>query len=432
MVVARRNATAALLLLLFLLPRLAAAQEGAPSDAAPAAGTTSPAQWKLMLQVDQQHDGSLSEDELFMISRSLLVSLQDSLKGITFVASPERTRPALESHLGKLAESVSANGWLWVQLSVEAATTRLRVKSYDLTSGRTTITQGISREGRLTVFDLPFEKWQDLAGLVKDAYPVTPSSAITPGQRSALLEVKALPGSSVGIPGTPPVTADSDGIAELTLSTPAEYTVTATLDGYHEAKTRLFLAEDRTVELEQKADSTWSVEASMQDFGYPGFSARWFPTPGLFWVRAGLTTYLLGLDLRSQGSDSTDTGSVISSNPLTNISVAAGIYFTPKDRLFRGYAEAEIFLRVFHPPDITPRLEPVSGGGFRLAVGTELAPWAPQGAFFLEYTPTVYLTGLQSLFKASLGQYDIPPGWLFPPGAAINLLTFRVGYRWFL
>jgi hypothetical protein len=387
----------------------------------------------LMLHVDQQGNSGFSENELLMISRSLHIALQGKLKGMTIVESPESTPPASPDHLTGLAVDAGASAWLWVDISADRDSTRLRLRSFDVSRNQPGIDQPLQRGERLTVFGLPFEKWDDVTGALLDAYPKA-AETIPPGVRqSAVLTLKALPGTRIVFAGTAAVvTADADGRAEITLASPAPYSLRATHAGYHDETRSLFLSEDREIELPQKADSAWAVEASLKDFGYPGFDAAWFYVPSFLWVKLGFTTYALGLNLQSQSSnDSGSGGSVFSSSPLTNLVLQAGIYITPKDRLFRLYGEAGAFLRIFHDPGWVPRLEPISWGGFQLALGTEILP-SHDGAFFLEYVPMVYFTPHSNLFQASIGTYNSPPGWIFTPAAAVNLLSFRAGYRWFL
>jgi hypothetical protein len=412
-----------LLAILLLSSPLLPAQETAPSARSPLT---------LMLHVDQQAGSAFSDNELFMISRSLLIALQGKLKGMTIVESPESSPPTIPDHLTSLAAAEGADAWLWVDISASTDSTRLRLRSFEISRQRQGIDQTIGREGKLSVFALPFERWIDVTDLMLGEYPSAAATVPPESPRSAAITVRALPGTRIVFSGVPAVTVDADGRAEITLGVPAPYSLRATRDGYHDETRSLFLSEDREIEIAQKADFAWTVEATLKDFGYPGFDAAWFYVPSFLWLRMGFTTYALGLNLQSQSSsDSGSAGSVFSSNPLTNLVLQAGIYITPKDRLFRMYAEAGAFLRIFHDPGWQLRLEPISWGGFQLALGTEILP-SHDGAFFLEYVPMVYFTPHSNLFRASIGTSDSAPGWIFTPAAAISLLSFRAGYRWFL
>jgi hypothetical protein len=418
-----RSSRGLLLLLLLFIPRLLPAQEEA---------TAAPAPLGMLLHVDQQEGAGYSDNELLMISRSLLIALQGKLKGMTIVESPQGTPTASPDQLTSQASAAGAEAWLWVEISADGDSTRLRVRVFDISRGQPGIDRAVDREGRLNVFGLPFEKWADLTDLLLGTYPAAAAAIPPEVPGSSVIMLKALPGTRIVLSGAPAVTVDADGRAEITLASPAPYSLRATRAGYHDERMNLFLTKNREIEIAQKANSVWAVEASLKDFGYPGFDAAWFYVPGLLWLRMGFTTYALGINLQGQSTSSSGgEGSVFSSSPLSNLILRAGVYLTPKDRLFRMYSEAGAFLRIFHDPGWMPRLEPISWGGFQLALGTEVSS-SRGGAFFLEYLPMVYFTPRPNLFQASLGTDNNPPGWIFTPAAAISLLSFRAGYRWFL
>ena len=152
------------------------------------------------------------------------------------------------------------------------------------------------------------------------------------------------------------------------------------------------------------------MEASLKDLGYPGFDVTRFLSPNLAWLRLGITTYGVGLALISQSSDQNgSSGSAFTSNPLTNVVFQGGIYLGPDDQLFRFYSGFGCFLRVLHAPGLPLQLEPISWGGFQVTVGTEIGR-TPTGRFFFEYTPMFYVVSMPSLFQASLGTGNTPPG----------------------
>jgi hypothetical protein len=428
MVVSQRHSGG--LLLLLLLPAMLFAQE----QAAPA-----PTHRTLLLHVDQQPGVGLSDSELFMVSRSLLTALQSSAQEtLTFVESPELAAPAASvpaataDHLTNLAKSVGADAWVWVQLAAEPAALRLRVRSFDLFDRQMTLDLSVGRERSLSVLDLPYEKWKDIVPPVLDAYQNAAGAAVSRARQTAVVTIRALPGTRIGARGGPAVTVDQDGFAQLTLASPAEYSLRAVLGGYGTETETLFLTASRKIDFDQKPSPQWAVEASLKDLGYPGFDLTRFLSPNMAWLRLGITTYGVGLALVSQSSDQNgSSGTVFTSNPLTNVVFQGGIYLSPDDQLFRFYYGFGCFLRVLHAPGLPVRLEPISWGGFQVTVGTEIGR-TPTGRFFFEYTPMFYSVSMPSLFQASLGTDNAPPGWIFVSGSAISLLSFRVGYRWML
>jgi hypothetical protein len=76
-------------------------------------------------------------------------------------------------------------------------------------------------------------------------------------------------------------------------------------------------------------------------------------------------------------------------------------------------------------------LDPISAWGVRMLFGAEIPGPSRNGAF-LEWTPTLYLSGDSSIFAAAMGSGSAAPGWFFLQGGVMNILSFRVGYRWYL
>ena len=74
-------------------------------------------------------------------------------------------------------------------------------------------------------------------------------------------------------------------------------------------------------------------------------------------------------------------------------------------------------------------LDALSPGGVKTIIGFELMS-TPGGSVFIEYAPILYFTQAPELLMAALGPGSPPPGWIFRESSALNLLSFRVGYRW--
>ena len=391
------------------------------------------AQRRILLHVDQLPGAGYSENELFMISRSMLLALQAADAGISFVESPESAPPASADHLTDLAKKASADSWVWVEITVKGAETSLRVRGFDLFFQQSALDRTLSRDGRILTLDLPFEKWDDIVSpVLENNRGADLANTERPVAQTAVITIRALPGTRVTVPRGPAVTTGRDGYAEMTLASPAEYSLRAILSGYRTETQRFFLTSNRKIDFEQKAASLWAMEASLKDLGYPGFDVTFFIVPNFSWLRLGITSYIVGLALVSQSSDpSGNSGTVFTSNPLTNLVFQGGMYFNPDFKLFRFYGELGFFVRVLHPTGSFPYIDPLSRGGFQITVGTEIAH-TPVGRFFLEYNPMIYAVNVPNLFQAMFGSDNSPPGWVFTSGAAISLLSFRIGYRWLL
>ena len=376
---------------------------------------------KLLLFVDQQAGGSLTDDQLLVVSRSLLVSLQDAVKGLAISDSVGSMKQGSEKGLSDLAEKAGADSWLWAQVSSDAGKTRIRARGFNVISREAKFDTTVTREGALSPQELPYEKWDDLAALVSSAFPTNELDAQrSEGPRDLTLTVRALPGTLVSGPGKTTATAGKDGFAVMKLPGPGEYSVRSTLSGFYPETSSFILSSDREIFLTQTRTSWWTIDASLLQMGYPSFDLGRFIIPNSIYVRLGFTTYAVGLAF-------TET-QMVTNNPLTNIVLQAGIYLRPEDVLFRAYVNVGAFLRFVYAPGTLGGVDPLSWGGLQLSVGTEIGR-SPRGRFFLEYQPMLYAASVPGLFQASLGTSDAT-GWTFFPQGAFNYLSFRAGYRW--
>jgi hypothetical protein len=262
-----------------------------------------------------------------------------------------------------------------------------------------------------------------VARLVMRAFPSTAAGKpVAAVPTSARLSIHARPGSVVKIAGGTAVTIDADGGARVTLVAPGEYALRATLPGFSPSTQTVFLTSDREVTFPQAPVARWAIEGSLSDAAWPGVGLSWFAVPDSLSLGIGLSTYLFGLALNDVN--------VFESQPLTNVHLWYAFYMAPADAFFRAYSGFALFVRIIHAP-VYFGLDPLAPVGAQFVLGAEIGRTL-RGGFFLEYVPTVYFTDLPTLFQASLGPDNRFPGWLFGPGFAQNLLTFRMGYRWML
>ena len=405
----------AILLLALLLPGLGlCAQSSEPSTAR-----------RVLLYVDQQTGGGLSSDQLMMLSRSILLSLQSGIPGLQVSEEASGSLPsASEQALTERASGAGADFWIWVEVSSDTAKIRLRARGFDLLAQQAAFDQTLEREGPFSATSLPFEAWNDLLALARPSLPAgAPSAPTAPQPHEAALSVRAQPGTLVTGPGGKKAVASFDGVALLRLPAPAEYSLRSTRAGYYPDTSRLFLGGDQEFSLHQVPASRWALDASLLQMGYPSLDASFFVIPNWLYVKLGLTTYLVGLAF-------TDT-QVITSNPLTNIVLQTGVYLRREDVLFRFYFNVGAFVRFVHAPGVLVGIDPLSWGGLQASLGTEIGS-NPRGRFFFELQPMLYASSVPGLFQASFGGNKSPIGWAFSAKGALNLLCFRFGYRWML
>ena len=408
------------LALLFILAGAAAVS--AQASPTPSART--------LLYVDQEPDGSLTADQLLMISRSVLVALRSGVPGLQIAELPSGSlSPASADLLAQQASEAGAVFWIWLHASADSSTLSFRARGYDRSSLQTAFDQSIQREGGFSAASLGSETWADLVDLLRPKLPPAsvPPTAVSSQPRKAAVTVHAEPGTVITGPRGTRATADSSGVARLELAAPAEYTFRSTRLGFYAETDRLFLSEDQDLVLHQASASRWALDASMLQMAYPGVDVSYLIVPNWIYAKLGLTTYLLGLAF-------SDT-QVVTSNPLTNIVLQAGSYLRREDVVFRPYVNLGVFVRFVHDPGTLVGIDPLSWGGLQASLGTEIGS-NPRGRLFVEFQPMLYVTNLPNLLEAALvgsgNSGDEPTGWLFGSNAALDLLCFRVGYRWML
>lgn len=183
---------------------------------------------------------------------------------------------------------------------------------------------------------------------------------------------------------------------------------------------KIFVQSDREISLEQKPVARFAIDASLL-IAWPGVAISWSPLPDPLFIRAGVTTYLVGLALQPDA--------LFSSAPLTNLDILAGMYAMAPDRPLRLYAGLGVFLRFVHAAGWPLGLEPLAPVGLEGVVGLETSIGGA-ASVFVEHEPMMYLIKYPDLFRASLGSSSA--GWVILPETAFQLLSFRFGVRWSL
>jgi len=390
---------------------------------AQASSSLSSPQRNLLLYVDQPPKRGLSENQLLVLSRSLLISLQAGVQGLAVSDAAGTVQSASPATLSDLALKAGADFWLWAQVSVDGGKTQLHARGFDVRAQEMKFDATLTRESELSPVELPFEKWDDVVSLVTSSLSSGDLQGQgTPGPQEVILTVRAIPGTLITGPGGTKARTGKDGFASLSFPAPGEYSLHATLSGYYPLTRRFFLSGNREVFLEQTPHSWWALDASLLEMGYPSFDVSRFILLNSLYVKLGITTYAVGLAF-------TDT-QAFTSNPLTNLVLQTGIYLRPDDVLFRPYVNLGAFLRIVVAPG-TLGIDPLSWGGLQFSIGTEIGR-SPRGRFFFEYQPMLYAVNVPGLFQASLGSGNSPSGWSFSSNGAANYLCFRVGYRWAL
>jgi hypothetical protein len=378
---------------------------------------------KILLALARDRAAELTEGDALMISRSLLARLQAASSEYILIERPVSAVKASESDLSVEAGKEGADGWVSVTLSGSWSSMGISVRAFDLPTHRTLVDQSFTRADFALGY-FPNEPWSDIVRAVAPQYRSALSAAAgSVGSPVALLTIKARPGTRVTGLGAPALEIGADGTASRSLPASREYLLQAEAPGYYRSTSRIFLLADREVTLHQERSAGWSLEASLQDLGYPRVDVTWFPASSNLYLRLGLMTYLVGLSFNSEQA--------FSSAPLTNVEAQMGVYLNPAGSLFRFSAGIGCLLRVATIPGTYVGLDPLSPWGVRATFGVEVSP-DPRSRFFLELTPTAYMTASPDVFAQLLGPGKLPPGWARGNSSFADVLSFRCGYRWML
>jgi len=375
---------------------------------------------RLMLGVAQSGSIGLTDEELTIASRSMLLALQETRADLILVEPARRLADPSDGGMSQLAEESGADCWMLVDISGSKSELVFRIHSRDILSGSTVIDTTIRRQAgeELSMMVLPYERWQDLSGLLAGAYlprEATDLPSRDPG--SAVLIVRVLPGTVLTFSGGTKATVGLDGAAEVTLPVPAAYQIQAALRGSSTVKESLFIQSNRALAIEQARVPRFAIDASAL-ICWPGLAVSFFPLPEWMFVRAGLTTYIVGLAFRPE--------ELFFSDPLTNLDLLGGIYVNPAYSPVRAYAGLGGFLRFVHAAGWPMRLDPLAPAGFEAVLGIE-TPIGASARFFAEYEPMLYSTATPELLRSTQRSRA---GWIFFSRAALQLLSSRIGIRW--
>jgi hypothetical protein len=404
---------------LFFLALLILASSCFAQDAGPGAAVPR----RIIFSLARDRNAEFTEGQALMISRSMLARLQAASSEIIMIERPVSVVEASESDLSAEAREEGADGWVSVTISGGWASMRIGVRAFDLLTNAKVVDQSFARVGS-SLGEIPLEGWNDIVGVVAPQYHSALSGAPVPSPSPvARLTVKAVPGTRVTGLGAAALEVGADGAASRDLPASREYLIRGELHGYYPATTRIFLSADRAVSLRQEHSSFLALEASLQDLGYPRIDVTWFPGSANMYFKLGLMTYLVGLAFDSTG--------VFSSAPLTNVEAQMGVSLGPADGLFRFSFGIGCLVRVVTMTGTYFGLDPLSPWGLRGILGMEVSPW-PRSRFFVELTPTAYMTPAPDVFRQLLGSGDIPPGWMPGNSSFADVFSFRCGYRWLL
>ncbi len=247
--------------------------------------------------------------------------------------------------------------------------------------------------------------------------------------RIVRLRVSGFPGAVIEGFGDP-ILLPKSGTAVLTLILPSRITWVASAPGRYPEKGTFYASEDgETLEIPRRQ---WALDFGAYGFSFPELRLGFTPD-SLFFVRATLSQFALGLSLQSPNNGIEPP--LILSFPLLQAGIGLGTYFAPQIRELRTYIAMDFFARLFSPQGRGVYLDPVAPIGVQPSVGLE---WGrgPDARLYVEMSAVFYPWAMPGLMAASLdgnSSSDLifgGSGW-FPghPGWFLEVPVMRIGMR---
>jgi hypothetical protein len=412
----RRASAIAMTCLLLTAQGILFAEDQAPDQNAPR---------RLLVAIEKSWLPGYSNDEMAILQRSLLTALSEAEGGPSPVAYALKGFPSSQQDRNKAARNAGADCWLYVKISGFKFAPSIRVISFDLIYDMTTLDFSFSRSEAFPMMDISQVRWDEIVDPVAKKYPPLGQLVYSRGPPAPVtLTLRALPGTRISGLSPKPLLIGSDGTVTIDLPSPAPYSFRTSLSGYIPNQMGLYLDGQTEIAVNQVKSPWLYLDASFYNGFYPGISATYAAPFFPAFVRVGFTTFRAGLAVNQDA--------MISSLPLSQLTLLLGMYFSPEDSPTRFYAGAGPLLRVTLPPGGSFTIDHLLPWGVQLVAGWEFS-LAGNLRIFIENAPTGYYTPEPDLFRYSFGSSNVSFPFLnFPPLLALNLLEVRFGIRWML
>ncbi len=372
-------------------------------------------------------DADFTTAELRIVYESLVSAIRRADPNLVILEHDTFDTPEDHERLYAAALREGAHSWLYVEVTGSMEDVGARASSYDILRdrGQAHLGDGAERAVPFRLVDRLY--WQ----------PLTESMYVwnDPVTRRVGVTVNAPPGSTIHGLTDEAVPVGPAGEVVIHVENPATYTARAERTEHFPAAETFYVGYDSVaIDLDPIPVSTWGVDLSLNGLQFLGARGTYYPVPARVFVRAGITSYAVGVYLISSRSE-TETPELFEFNPMTLLSAQAGGYLNAPERRIRPYGGAGAFLRVRHDGDKNG-LDSVAPFGLSATIGVEYAPFL-RVRLFLEYEPLVYLPGSVDDFivvSFPQGYYEgrSVPGYIITDNAAIDMRNTAVGIRIFL
>ena len=377
---------------------------------------------RVLIAVEKDRWAGFSNDDLGILERSFLTTWSGTEGAPSALAFGSGQFPAKPADREKAARTRGADAWLLLVIAGSPSHPTLNVSSWDLLYQVAPVSLTARRRDPFPMMDIDRELWGDIIPRVVAAWPPIPVTAYNRGTIAAVpVVVRALPGTVVSGLTPKPVVVGRDGTAALQIPSPSPYSYRATLGGYVPEAQSLYYNGEAEIVIHQTRSPWLLLDLALLDGFYPGVSGTFAASPFPGFLRLGFTTFRAGIAV------SQDSG-ILSSLPLSQLSLHAGLYLSPEDRAVRWYAGVGGLLRVSLPPGGTITLYGFMPWGVQGIGGLEIT-FDPHLRTFIELAPSYYATPLSGLFLAYYADSGFPYIPLGTSGA-LDPVELRVGVRW--
>ena len=417
-----RGLTAAVLAaVLAALAALPATGQEAASRAAPR---------RVLLLFDTAPGAEFEATERLLLYESLLIRLGRATVRIAVIEYGEDALPASEEMRTRAATSLRADAWVQVTVGGRWPELTVSTRCFDLLSDSMAFERSFRATLRRGAVELERRFWDPVTDAVLEALPGSGRETARAVSREQLT-LSGVPGTRIRGLGEETLRLAEDGTVSLEALLPATVSFRATRLGYEPVIRDLYLEPGLdTLELAQKPGARWGLGGYLQMMSYPGFEASFYPVRDFHWIRAGFTTYLVGLALAERSESS-----MLVSHSLSHLNLSTGIYLNASDRLLRYYLGAGVFARLITAREWVIALEPIAPWGFEPILGVEISRH-PRRRFYLEHAPRFYPTRYPGLFWLSLppegNRPVVPIPWEegMTPVLFWEFSVLRFGLRW--
>ncbi|TVQ37906.1 MAG: hypothetical protein EA384_10480 [Spirochaetaceae bacterium] len=334
-----------------------------------------------------------------------------------------------------------AVGWIELSLTEEQSQTRIRAAAYAVTA-------------TAPVFEISYREPPGLAGpgLRRAWEPAAAEFERTYGElimvalgdvRFTTVTLQAVPGTRISGLDDADHTVPQSGLLQLRLPAPLVYSLEARAEGHYPLQRTILVGEDELqVVLDQRTRSAYSWDLGLANAAYPSLEVARRLSGDYAFVRAGLTTYLIGIVplLDTDDRSPEDENRLFIREDATQFNLQFGTYLHSAYGPLRGYLAAGGLWRMIHTRGFWGG-DPVASWGVLSTLGVESHP-AERWRLFFEWQPALYRTDYPEILMQRLpgpvhvrGERHRAEGDAFvtvdTAGSWVaSLGSFRLGVRW--